>query len=375
MRPGRWARLVLSGLVALLAGLVWDAPAGRAQSCSSQNESTLRTRALTGDDLAAIERYLSCFSYEDGASAVRRRRDMLVAAAACRAALGSSDPEVLETFIRNNAENDCAPQVATRLGELRARRQYREYPNAQLVGDQIGRWSIPTVAACAERCDRTPACVAYTFEPDVPACSHWSAVRGRMPRGAMTSWSLAELPLAAPSPPQPQPQQPAQPTRSPRGFLVSQGQELQGREWRSFGQVDGNQCEAHCAANVSCQGFNYYPAVRLCSLRSVVTGSIPSTSAFSGRRNSPTAPLDTRTFGGLLNNTDIDNGRGSPADYRVFMTTLAACAQQCQSDGACVAFSFLNAQNYCVLKSGIGRITPKTGVTSSMKLGPAQVPR
>ncbi|MFH3481692.1 PAN domain-containing protein [Xanthobacter variabilis] len=277
-------RLLLAALL-LLATMAL--PAG-AQTCSAANESAWRAKALSSNDPAACERYLACFQLEDGAASVRQRLQDLKNDLACRQALAATDANVLQDFIVRHGDLACARQVAGRLEQLRARRQYVPYPNMILAGSPLSRGAADSTDTCQLRCDATQRCTAYSFEITNRACTLWSTATTRMPNGKVNSGALAAVPLLTARVEKPRVQNDTQPTPNPPIFRrIDVGLEYsndtdRGADYNTLDSISLPACVGACKRDPLCRMFSYYRGLTTCVLKSRAQGARPSRNVVSG---------------------------------------------------------------------------------------------
>lgn len=394
-RRPRAFRILRNGpfiLAMVLALALLSGPAARAApptvpACSSMSEPQWLQRVRKSVEIPLLEAYIACFPTEDGARETRERLKDLVRDEACRTALSSSDIQILQNYLNTYPDSDCAKRVLDRMSELLSRRKYIALPNNLISGDQISRNPADTADACGQRCDKTAACMAYSFERSSRGCSLWSSARSRSPRGDVDSWSLQDVPLPAPPPapspapapappPDPAPAPPLPPPPAQPLFRSFPGVEIQGGDIASY-NADRRQCEAQCTGNPRCAGYNHYGAQRVCVLKSNLQGVKTRPDVVSAVRNARAqapppaqtpAPAEGPRIRGVMARLELDNDGIPGSDYKFIRdVALESCIALCNSEPICRAFSYYENFANCVLKSAVGRGVEQSDVTSGVK--------
>lgn len=371
---GRVPSGLLSAFLVFLAGVMIASAVGdkglaqeaSAPSCSGQTEPRLREEALKATDLQAPERYLRCFPYGDGAISVRERQRQLSEEAECRVASASGNIEEMRSFLMKHSGSACASLVAARIRQVQEANRFVTYANSVLSGTALApRARSESALACSSACQsRGDQCGGYTFENDYNACTLWSTVQGRLPRGNAQSGTRQAVGIAMPPPPTTP--APAPPSGTP--MLYYTDTDFPGGDYLSYNGVALERCNAICLADGQCQAFTYNSNASACFLKTGVNNSVPFRGAISGVRTSALSrPVQSGQIRRLLPGIDLDNS--SPAlDYSILSQIgLPDCQNICNQDRKCAAFTYNHQVSACILKLGFERRTAFPGATSGIK--------
>ncbi len=121
-------------------------------------------------------------------------------------------------------------------------------------------------------------------------------------------------------------------------------------------------CEAACASANNCIAFTFDKRRSLCLLKSKPSRAYVKKGSMSGYR----VGLDVKfTYAALTLSESIDFPGNDYSSLEE--TSLALCANQCEVQEKCRAFSFIDAQRVCWLKTKAGGGKAKNGVVSGKK--------
>jgi hypothetical protein len=369
-------RILVAILIGLLLGgisaLMPTVAAAQSAACSGQTEPELRQRALDSLDLELTRRYLACFPYGDGANSVRAKEKKLQETAACRVAASSNNPDELRAFISQWSQSECASSIALRLSQLIDISRFNRYPSSLFSGTVAKRGTIDTERACALTCKASgPACLGYSFADGSKACTLWSRIDSRTPRGDTVSGSLAPVDVSISPAQQRSPAQSAPTTLQPGpatgAMRYLQGMDLPNGDYLNYNNITIEHCDALCKQQGACGGFTYNTRANACFLKNAVGVPIPSANAISGFKsstnpiNSPLRPMQ------ILEKVDLPNS--NPADDYALLpqTSFGACRTSCEQDRQCAAFTYNHNANACILKRAYGRRLISGGATSGVK--------
>lgn len=368
--------------LALILCLISVTTAPAQGACSAGSEPDLRKQALGSSDVAVSQSYLSCFSYSDAAPSIRKHVRDLRSENECRAALASDDAAFVRNFISDNADNACATRALAHLKEIErqieAQSVYKRYRNSFLTGTPLTRGGVPDMRACIRGCTtRGAACVGYSFDTGTSACTLWSALTGRLPRGRTESGSVAEVPLAAVAPPPPAPAPPPPPAvpvipLSPQEqdvgtFEIARNVDIDGGDYDMIRGTDYGNCRRSCAAASRCRAFTFNTEQNACFLKDSVPDTVGFPGAVSGRKRGETVAIGDRRpaprpqspgtevarsrIDLLLQNIDLSNNGDPGADYRRYDDiSVLDCRSLCKAASACRAFTYNLQRSACILK-------------------------
>lgn len=346
-----------------------------AAACSGEVEQTARQRALASSTPDAAKNYLSCFPYGDGANSVRAHERKLEEELACRKAMAATTADELRNFIMQWSQSECATRAAAKLGEINDLSIYTRYPSSIFTGAQARRGSVADEKACALACkgDGT-SCVGYSFESTLRACTLWSRIDGRTPRGDAISGSTAPVAMgvapATPTytaPPVAATQLPPTVSSGTGSMRYLNGMDLPGGDYFNLRDVTLEQCNELCAGRNECAAFTYNTRASACFLKAATGAPVPFSGAVSGFKS--TASPQSFAPRPMQIHANVDLPNPDPADdyALVRQITLQECRATCEIDNQCAAFTFNQRAQACILKRSYGRRVQFTGAVSGTK--------
>jgi hypothetical protein len=365
---------LMAACLAVLHGAM--TPARAQASCGPESETVLREQVLGGRDIAQAQRYLSCFPYGDGAPSVRRHERELRFETECRTALGTDDPTAVRSFILKSPDNPCAREALDHLKRLEALPTYKSYANSIFTGTQLARGRVADLRACAKSCgSRGEACAGYSFETGNAACTLWSAITGRLPRGQTESGALADVLLAtAPDTrPAPPPVATAPTPDYDSLFEIGRGLDIPGGDIQMLPGIDFEACLMNCANLRACVGLTYSTEDSVCFIKNQILQTIRNPSAISAAKRNPaaSAPPPAVASSGLetiLQNVDLANDTDRAADYRrLGQGNINLCRQACERDQGCRAYTYNIGRKMCILKRSFQSRREFSGAFSGIK--------
>lgn len=137
---------------------------------------------------------------------------------------------------------------------------------------------------------------------------------------------------------------------------------------------NGGDCRRICEERSGCAGFDFSTSTNMCRLFAAVSGGQSDFSYSAGTRskiagyqdpaNLPPPPEAVNWYFAQFTGVDLYGGDIVPKGLE--MNDAAMCANSCEQDNSCRAFTFNGEQNRCFLKTGYEFVQSVSGVTSGM---------
>lgn len=245
------------------------------------SEQDMRTSALGSNDLSLSDDYLDCYRFDPNANLVRQHLRRLEIKREFETIIGNHDEAGMRDFLVDHPE--YFDRGATIVREWANERSFNTYPNNVFIGETIAQQSAQSEQVCEQACsDET--CQGYTFSASQKICWLWGDIRGRSPRGGMSSGSIAEIAFAPPTVlPTPEVEsQPEVPT-----FNIFENTDLPNpqnspSDYSMLRDTSLASCRSICLRDDRCRAFTHNGDANVCFLKSAYTQSINYPNATSG---------------------------------------------------------------------------------------------
>lgn len=145
-------------------------------------------------------------------------------------------------------------------------------------------------------------------------------------------------------------------------FVVAEGQDIVGFDYRQHENVDVAACTALCERDPACRAFTYNNRHNLCLLKDGASFLARHAEAFSAYRRDLASAVRTTTL-------EVYPDRDAPgSDYaRIRQSSYVECFLECAGDTRCNAFAFDRQTRICLLKDRAGRRVEARGVQLGVK--------
>ena len=175
--------------------------------------------------------------------------------------------------------------------------------------------------------------------------------------------AAATLPiLCRPTVSAPAPKPVASPEPAAMRFILADGQDIVGHDYRQVPDVPLFDCAVTCDLDPGCAAYTYNTRHRLCLLKSGASYLAAHPDALSAYRRE-IAQQVRRTSIAVFPNRDAPGG-----DYaRRQRTNYVTCFLDCAADPMCRAFAYVRATRTCWLKDRPGQAVPARGVELGIK--------
>ena len=235
--------------------------------------------------------------------------------------------------------------------------------NTRRSGGDYKTLTVTSAEACASACVKEKECKSFNYGTLYGDC--W--LKYTVPEGVYNANGISGYKRT----PERRSEEEGWTTGEVLGLHLENNVQRRGGTYKSSVVKNARACVKLCAAENTCQSFNYAKDTRECRLKTTIPRARFNENVISGykpqvkRQESPTGSSSVNEVAGLRLE---QNTKRIGGDYRNFTArNVRECAQACASDQRCQSFNYGKKQRDCWLKDSLPAGTYNEKVLSGYK--------